>query len=188
MIVQAGAAQVLLPAQPERVTGELGEIGATGRRALTELRYLLGLLDTAPVGANPAFAARWLRDLVGQAQRTGQPVELAEDGEPVPLADVSGLAAYRVVQEALTNALKHAPGRRTIVRVSYDGGGVSIDVTTDGPVLADDAITPGRGLTGLRERVGGCGGEFEAGGNPGGGFRVRARIPVAVSSAERAYA
>jgi signal transduction histidine kinase len=182
MVVQADAAQFLLAAEdgPRRVAGELGEISGAGRRALTELRYMLGLLEVAQAGQpEPSFRAGRLRDLVEQTRQTGQPVELAEEGEPVPMADAAELAAYRVVQEALTNALKHAPGRRTVVRVCHDSGGVGIDVTTEGPVIAGDGFTPGRGLTGLRARVGGCGGELEAGGSPGGGFRVRARVPAA---------
>lgn len=184
MVVQADAAQFLLTAEdgPRRVASELGEIGGTGRRALTELRYLLGLLEMTPAGnPEPSFRAGRLRDLVEQTRQTGQPVELVEEGEPVPMADAAELAAYRVVQEALTNALKHAPGQRTMVRVCHDGGGVGIDVTTEGPEIADDGFTPGRGLTGLRARVGGCGGELEACGRPGGGFRVRAWIPAAHS-------
>jgi signal transduction histidine kinase len=182
MVVQADAAQYLLAGEdgPRRVAGELGEISGAGRRALTELRYLLGLLEAAQAShAEPSFRAGRLRDLVEQTRQTGQPVELVEEGEPVPMADAAELAAYRVVQEALTNALKHAPGRRTLVRVCHDSGGVGIDVTTDGPVIADGGFTPGRGLTGLRTRVGGCGGELEAGASPGGGFRVRARVPAA---------
>ena len=182
MVVQADAAQYLLAGQdgPRRVAGELGEISGAGRRALTELRYLLGLLEAAQAGhAEPSFRAGRLRDLVEQTRQTGQPIELVEEGEPVPMADAAELAAYRVVQEALTNALKHAPGRRTVVRVSHESGGVGIDVTTEGPVIADGGFTPGRGLTGLRARVGGCGGELEAGTSPGGGFRVRARVPAA---------
>lgn len=180
IVVQADAAQFLLAAEdgPRRVAGELGDISGAGRRALTELRYLLGLLEMARAGLpEPSFGAGRLRDLVEQTRKTGQPVEFFEEGEPVPMADASELAVYRVVQEALTNALKHAPGRRTVARVRYGSGGVGIDVTTEGPVIADGGFTPGRGLTGLRARVGGCGGELEAGGSPGGGFRVRARVP-----------
>jgi signal transduction histidine kinase len=191
MVVQADAAQFLLTAEDgqRRVASELGDISGAGRRALTELRYLLGLLEAVPADVpEPSFRAGRLRDLVEQTRQTGQPVEFAEEGEPAPMADAAELAVYRVVQEALTNALKHAPGCRTVVRVRYDGGGVGIDVTTEGPVIADGGFTPGRGLTGLRARVDGCGGELEAGGSPGGGFRVRARVPggaVADSSALR---
>ncbi len=185
MVVRADAAQFLPAGQRARVTGELGEIGATGRRALTELRYLLNLLDTAPPDEQPTFAAGRLHDLVDQTRQAGQPVELVEEGELVPLTDAAQLSAYRVVQESLTNALKHAPGRRTVVRLSYDGGGLDIDVTTDGPAIPDGGFTAGRGLTGLVERVGQCGGELTASGNPGGGFRVRARVPASVDPAAR---
>ena len=191
MVVRADAAQYLPPGAQGRVTEELGEISVTGRRALSELRYLLNLLDTARPDEQPAFAAGRLHDLVGQTRQAGQPVELVEEGETVPLTDAAQLSAYRVVQESLTNALKHAPGRRTVVRLSYDGGGLDIDVTTNGPVIPDGGFTAGRGLTGLRERVGQCGGELAAGGNPGGGFRVRARVPASAGAAaqrERAHA
>ena len=185
MVVRADAAQYLPPGAQGRVTGELGEISVTGRRALTELRYLLNLLDTARPDEQPAFAAGRLHDLVDQTRQAGQPVELVEEGETVPLTDAAQLSAYRVVQESLTNALKHAPGRRTVVRLSYGGDGLDIDVTTDGPVIPDGGFTAGRGLTGLRERVGQCGGELAAGGNPGGGFRVRARVPASAGAAAR---
>ncbi|MGH3212199.1 MAG: sensor histidine kinase [Trebonia sp.] len=185
MVLRADAAQFLPSGEQGRVAGELGEIGTTGRRALTELRYLLNLLDTARPDAQPAFAGGRLRDLVDQTRRAGQPVELVEEGEEVPLTDAAALSAYRVVQESLTNALKHAPGRQTVVRASYDGEGLNIDVTTDGPVIAADGFTPGRGLTGLRERIGQCGGELAAGGNPGGGFRVRARVPAGAARPEQ---
>jgi signal transduction histidine kinase len=198
MVVQADAAQFLVDgpdrvAAPElaapaparnadRLADSLGAISGTGRRALAELRQLLGVLD-APGGAVSA-AERGLTptlgrlcDLVGQTRRAGQPVELIEDGERGTLPASLDLAAYRVVQEALTNAVKHAPGRRTVVRVSY-AEDLSIDVTTDGPVIRPGAFAPGRGLTGLRERVSRCGGELTAGGLPGGGFSVRARLPL----------
>ena len=180
MVVQADAAQYLPAGARERVTGELGEISATGRRALSDLRYMLNLLDTARPDEQPTFAAGQLPDLVEQARQAGQPVDFAAEGAPVPLSDAAELSAYRVVQESLTNALKHAAGRRTVVRVGYDSGGLDIDVTTDGPVIA--AFTAGRGLTGLRMRVGQCGGSLEAGGNPGGGFRVHARVPALAAS------
>ena len=188
MVVRADAAQFLPAGEQERVTGELGEIGATGRRALTELRYLLNLLDNPGPGEYPTFAAGRLRDLVDQTRQAGQPVELVEEGERVPLTDAAELSAYRVVQESLTNALKHAPGRRTVVRVSYDRGGLDIDVTTDGPVIPPRGFTAGRGLTGLRERVSQCGGELAAGGHPGGGFRVHARVPASATPAGPARA
>jgi signal transduction histidine kinase len=159
---------------PERpvdyVTFYLFVLGCWGAGALVRGR------QRAEAELRVRTAAERVRELVEQTRRTGQPVELETDGSSLPLADAAGLAAYRVVQEALTNALKHAPGHRTVVRVSYAGRGVGIDVTTDGPASA--AFVPGRGLSGLRMRVDQCGGSLEAGGLPEGGFRVRARVPA----------
>lgn len=189
IVVQADSAQYLLGPAPERAADSLTAISGTGRRALAELRHLLGVLDdregaadlpadggVAASATEEAPAPERLGDLVERTRLAGQPVELFECGEPASLAAAAELTAYRVVQEALTNALKHAPGRNTVVRVQY-GEEVSIDVTNEGPVVAAGAFTPGRGLTGLRERVGLCGGELSAGGRPGGGFGVAARIP-----------
>lgn len=189
MVVQADAAQYLVSTAPDRATGNLAAIGDTGRQALAELRDLLGVLDapggaagdtedaTSARGAALAPALGRLSELVTQARRAGQPVMLEEDGERAPLTAGTELATYRVVQEALTNAVKHAPGRRTVVRVRY-GDEIGIDVTTDGPVIMAGDFAAGRGLTGLRERVRTCGGELTAGGRPGGGFSVRARMPA----------
>jgi signal transduction histidine kinase len=186
MVVQADAAQFLPAGGPRRLVGELGEISATGRRALTELRYLLNLLDTARPDEQPTFAAGQLRDLVEQTRQAGQPVDFREEGTPVPLTGAASLSAYRVVQESLTNALKHAPGRTTVVGVTYAAGGLDIDVTTGGPVIA--GYTAGRGLTGLRERVAASGGSLTAGANPDGGFRVHAWVPTNGARLERASA
>jgi signal transduction histidine kinase len=185
MVVQADAAQYLVSTAPDRATGNLAAIADTGRQALAELRGLLGVLD-APAGAGGDTAAPapvhapapgQLRELAARARRAGQPVTFEEDGELVALAAGPELAAYRVVQEALTNAVKHAPGQPTTVRIRY-GDEVDISVTTDGPVIAADDFAAGRGLTGLRERVRTCGGELTAGGRAGGGFSVRARMPA----------
>jgi signal transduction histidine kinase len=171
MVVQADATQFLL-ADRDRVTVALTAVSDTGRRALTELRNLLDVLHT---GRAPT--AGTLRDLVDQACSAGQPVELTEEGTPVAGGDGVALATYRVVQEALTNARKHAPGERTAVRVRYGADEIDVDVTNDGPVVAL-SDRPGHGLAGLRARVGGFGGELRAGAREGGGFTVHARIPV----------
>jgi signal transduction histidine kinase len=166
MVVQSDAAQFA----PAQAGDSLAAIGDTGRQALAELRFILGVLD----GGGPPQ----LEDLVERTRSAGQPVELAEEGEPQPLPGAVELAAYRVVQEALTNALKHAPGRRTVVRVRYGPSEIDIDVTNDGPSGAASLDGGGRGLAGVRERVGGFGGDLSAGRRPDGGFTVRARIPV----------
>jgi signal transduction histidine kinase len=136
MVVQADAAQFLAVA-PDRVTESLTAISGTGRRALTELRYLLGILEAtgehAPVGRTPALGT--LRDLVEQTRMGGQPVEFVEEGVQPALVVGAELAVYRVVQEALTNAVKHAAGRPTVVRVGYRPDAVEIEVTTAGAAV-----------------------------------------------------
>ncbi len=128
-----------------------------------------------------------VRDLVEQTRLGGQPVELTEDGERPQLPVGVGLATYRVVQEALTNAVKYAAGRPTEVRLGYRSGRVDVVVTTPGPA-AVPAVLPagsavaelpgGRGLAGLRDRVGALGGELTAAEDPEGRFRVHAVIPT----------
>jgi len=186
IVVQADSAHYLLPGQPGLVDTGLTEIGTAGRRALSELRYLLGVLDV-PVGDDPGTAAERLRDLVEQARLAGQPVDLIEKGEAGPLSAAIEFIVYRTVQEALDNAVKHAPGQLTLVQVGY-GDGVSVEVTTDGPAVAPGSFVPGRGLSSLRDRVRASGGRLEAGRRADGGFRVRARIPAGSGSAGRGSA
>ncbi|SFJ42981.1 sensor histidine kinase [Amycolatopsis sacchari] len=173
MVVQADATQ-FLTGSPDRVAGALTTIGDSGRRALTELRHLLGVLEaTGEAAAPPERVA----DLVEQIRRGGQPVELVEDGDPLP-AGVE-LAVYRVVQEGLTNAVKYAPGQPTAVRIGRRDGQVEVEVTNPLPeVAAARSLSGGRGLNGLRERVGVLGGELSAGEQPDGRYRLRAAIPV----------
>ncbi|TDD81685.1 sensor histidine kinase [Actinomadura rubrisoli] len=192
MVVQADAAQFLIGSAPERAGEGLAAVSDTGRRALTELRYLLGVLEatggsaTADPGRAPALGK--VGDLVEQARMSGQPVEFTEQGTRRPQSVDVELAAYRVVQEALTNAMKHAPGRRTVVDVRHGEKRIEIEVTTDGPALAPPTVPGarearppgqggGRGLDGLRERVRMLDGELGTGSRPDGGFVVRAVIP-----------
>ncbi|EFE72531.1 sensor histidine kinase [Streptomyces viridosporus] len=188
MVVQADAAQFLLTSAPERAGEGLTAVSDTGRRALTELRYLLGVLEATgeSASADPARAGRApalgrVGDLVEQARRSGQPVEFSEQGERRPQSVDVELAAYRVVQEALTNAIKYAAGKPTRVLLRHGGEHIDIKVTTDGPAAAPVTRKPGlaggRGLTGLRARVRTLDGELEAGPRPEGGFEVRATIP-----------
>ncbi|MGW6007467.1 sensor histidine kinase [Streptomyces sp. NPDC055210] len=198
MVVQADAAQFLLADAPERVETGLEAISDSGRRALRDLQHLLGVLKASggtsdgTVADGPADAPDRtpepgrLSDLVEQTRTAGQPVELAERGERQELATAVELAAYRVVQEALTNALKHAPGHRTLVQVHYGRKDVEVEVTTEGAPATATAQRRrplgrggGHGLIGLRERVSVFGGELSAGDRPDGGFSVHARIPSA---------
>lgn len=182
MVVQADAAQFLLQGEPGPVAGGLTAISGTGRRALGELRDLLGVLDDtrgdgeASGGRTPDLGG--LRDLVAHTRTAGQPVELAEEGEKQPMARGVELAAFRVVQEGLTNAVKYASGNRTLVHVRYGRDEIGIEVTTEGPSVAAVGSGSGRGLAGLRERVSLSGGELQAGGRPDGGFTLRARLPL----------
>ncbi|AXI76481.1 sensor histidine kinase [Peterkaempfera bronchialis] len=190
MVVQADAAHFLLTSAPERAGDNLTAVSDTGRRALTELRYLLGVLEatgqSASATADRAPTLGKVGDLVAQARMSGQPVEFTERGEwRAQSVDVE-LAAYRVVQEALTNAMKHAAGQRTQVLVQHGDDHLEIEVATEGSAPSS-ATAPaarkvdrdgGRGLAGLRERVRMLDGELVAAPRPDGGFRVRAVIPT----------
>ncbi|MGI5152877.1 histidine kinase [Plantactinospora sp. CA-294935] len=178
MVVQAEAARYLTAA-PARLDETLSAITDTGRRAITDLRHLLDLLnpDHGTDARMPSVGD--LPGLVEQTRRAGQPVEFTEQGRPAESTGSAELAAYRVVQEALTNALKYAHGSRTVVQVQHGAREITVEVSTDG----SDSRTAspggsGRGLAGLRERVDVLGGEFSADRQPGGGFVVRARIPA----------
>ncbi|MEU7860603.1 histidine kinase [Nonomuraea sp. NPDC049141] len=180
MVVQADAAQFLISGAPDRAGDGLAAISETGRRALTELRHLLGVLeatgDSAVAHRTPTLGR--IGDLVEQARLSGQPVELTEHGDQRPQTVDVELAAYRVVQEALTNAIKHATGRPTTVTVHHHDDHLAIEVTTDGPAEAASVVpSSGRGLDGLRERVRLLDGVLVAAARPGGGFSVRAHIP-----------
>jgi signal transduction histidine kinase len=183
MVAQADAARFTMRDAASPLPEALEGIAAAGRLALTELRHQLGVL-----GADRSEDARDLESadiesLVRRLADGGQPVGLVRTGEPRPATSAARLAAYRVVQESLTNAMKHAPGRRTEVRVDHGDQAVEVHVRTDpggGTPAAGRPVHPagsGRGLDGLRERVGLLGGELRAGRGDDGSFDVVARIP-----------
>jgi signal transduction histidine kinase len=187
MVIQADAAQFLVGDAP--VAPGLSAISDTGRLALADLRHLLGVLGSSGDDGGRARDSAAERtpvvgpvlELVEQARRTGQPVELIEDGDPPAMPGGAELAAYRVVQEALTNAIKYAPGRPTSVRIRHTSGESEIEVLNEAPGELPAHRRPfvggGRGLTGMRERVAVFGGDLVAGPTPDGGFQVQARIP-----------
>jgi signal transduction histidine kinase len=178
MVVQAEAARYVTAA-PERLDQALTAITDTGRRAITDLRHLLDLLDPHHSAEPAAPSLGELDTLVEQTRRAGQPVEFTVDGSPGHTTGSAEVTAYRVVQEALTNALKYAHGSRTIVHLHHGAREVTVEVSTDDSGSRTAAPGgSGRGLTGLRERVSLLGGDFSAGLRPGGGFVVRARIPA----------
>lgn len=181
MVVQADTAGYLL-GRSDGVGSTLTAIGETGRHALDDLRHLLGVLDAREDPAGPSLGA--LPGLVERSRRAGQSVDLVEDGEPRPMRPQEEEALYRVVQESVTNALKHGPDRHVVVRIDHGDEAVRARITTGGGAPAAEGTAPprplpggGRGLTGLRERVGALGGELRAGPSDDGGFTVHARIP-----------
>ncbi|MFD8930027.1 sensor histidine kinase [Streptomyces mirabilis] len=209
MVVSASAAREVLVTLPGEAETALRAVEGAGRDAMTELRHLLGLLAPSPDGDDDERAERYgegdvsglapqpslsrLSTLVDRIAFAGLPVEVRISGEPRPLPPGIDVTAYRIVQEALTNALKYGEGGRAAVTVRYADHSLRVEVLNSGPSVlsADRASTDagpgarerrddgaGRGLIGLRERVAVYGGRFDARRRIGGGYRVRARIPL----------
>jgi signal transduction histidine kinase len=180
MVVQAGAARRLVAGSPARAEEALKTVEESGRAALTELRQLLGVLSEqspeAALAPQPGLAQ--VDVLVDRLRQTGFPVELVREGTPEALQPGLELAAYRVIQEALTNALKYAGGAPTRVVVRFAGSALDLEVRNARGPAAPDAEGAGRGIVGMRQRVAVYGGELEAGPLPEGGFAVRARLPL----------
>ena len=180
MTVQASAVRVRLEDDQGRVRDALAVVEQTGREALAEMRRMVGVLrhpDEAPALA-PQPSLEQIQSLVERAREAGLPVELRIEGEPVELPAGVDLTAYRLVQEGLTNAIKHARAQRAEVLVRYAAGEVEVTVSDDG-LGGGDGDSGGHGLVGIRERVSVYGGRLEAGVRPEGGFRLRATLPVA---------
>jgi signal transduction histidine kinase len=193
MLIQAGAAAKVLGSQPDLARGALAAIGESGREAMGELRHLLGILAPdgdagtdaeadAPPPPQPGLDQ--LDSLVEKVRGAGQPVTVHCGARDVPQS--VGMVAYRVVQEALTNALRYAPGARTTVVVEPDGGSLTVEVTDDGAAGGGPTTAgTGSGLVGLAERLRLYGGTLHAGRRPTGGFRVTARLPLDAALVER---
>ncbi|GAA3183893.1 sensor histidine kinase [Blastococcus jejuensis] len=178
IVIQSQAGQRSLDARPDLARGALQSIETAGRQGLAEMRRLLGLLTGASDGTvAPQPSLDGLDELVERVRAAGVPVELTVDGDVDSLPSGVELAAYRIVQEALTNVLKHAGPATARVVVRARCGAVDIEVCDDGP---GTGAAPGRGhgLVGMRERAALYGGSVEAGVLPGGGFRVHARLAV----------
>jgi signal transduction histidine kinase len=188
MTVQSGAVRRLLHPDQEREREALMSVEETGRKALTEMRRLLGVLQEgaeeergAPLAPQPGMAT--LDTLLGQIREAGLPVELRTEGAPVELPPGLDLSAYRIVQEALTNALKYAGPARAWVVVRYGDRDLELEVENDGAGDGAQSDGAGHGLVGMRERVAVYGGELESGPRPGGGYAVRARLPIGTEAA-----
>jgi len=180
MVVQAGAARAVSASDPAATAEALRQIEASGRTGLTEMRRLLEVLKAEEDGNGraPQPGLARMSELLDAMRASGLPVEAIVEGSPRPLPPGVDLSAYRIVQEALTNALRHAGGASARVVVRYDPGAVELEVADDGPGLPEDPeASGGHGLIGMRERVQLFGGELEAGPRPGGGFLLRARLP-----------
>jgi signal transduction histidine kinase len=183
MVIQTQAARRVAVNDREAARDALSSVQSCGRDALMEMRRMIGVLrhgDEELAGAT-APALSQLGALVARARAAGLPVELRIDGEARDLSPGLDLVAFRVVQEALTNALKHAGPARALVRVTFTRGALELEIsdTGRGPALADgDMDATGQGLVGMRERLVLYGGELQTGRARGGGFEVRARIPL----------
>jgi signal transduction histidine kinase len=178
MVLQADAARLVLTAAPEQARAGVAAVSGTGREALVELRHLLHVLDAEEGTAEHKPAGGRIEDLVERTRALGQPVSWRQEGRPQP-ARGADLAIYRVVQESLTNAVKYAHGKPTVVHIAHTGDDVAVQVTTKGTsAMTGEVVRSGRGLNGLRQRVSMAGGDFEAGPTAGGEFVVRARIPL----------
>ncbi|HSC91886.1 MAG TPA: sensor histidine kinase [Gaiellaceae bacterium] len=180
MTVQAAGVRRLLREDQQREREALQTVEETGREALTEMRRLLGILRGAnqPADLAPQPGLARLEALVQQARDAGLPVELSVEGEPYPVAAGLDLSAYRVVQEALTNVIKHAGPARATVVVRYEPDAIALEIANDGRGNGEGEGAR-QGLAGMRERVAFYGGTLEAGSVDGGrGYAVRARIPV----------
>ncbi len=196
--VQAEAATSLLPGRPDQARRSVEVIGDTARQALTELRRLLGVLrrPSARLETAPSASLGELGDVLEQVRGAGLPVDFEVVGTPVPLAPGVDLTAYRIVQEALTNTIRHARAAQAAVTLRYEPGYITVSVTdsghrTDGRTLAagngtgvgqpgsplTGAGSSGLGLAGIAERVASCGGNLTVGPTQTGGFAVTARLP-----------
>ncbi|WP_229759005.1 sensor histidine kinase [Peterkaempfera bronchialis] len=204
MVVQAGAAREVLVAMPDEAAAAMSAVETAGRNAMTELRHLLGLLAPAQNGEDepcgldlsPQPSLSRLSPLIDRIAFAGLPVEVRISGTPRPLPTGIDVTAYRIIQEALTNALRHGDGAKAEVTVRYSGHYLRVEVLNSGPSVlhgqgqGSRAEAPdrrpgtvraggaGHGLLGLRERVAVYGGDLDARRRLGGGYRVRARIPL----------
>lgn len=183
MVLQTGAARQIFKKDPASAEGLLRSVESSGRSALDELRRLLGLLssdENAPLTPAPGVAQ--IPELVDRVREAGLPLELAIEGDARALPAGIDLAAYRIVQEALTNALKHAHHAPTRVILRYAPAALELEVVDEGPPVLDVANPNGRGLVGMRERVAIYGGTVEAKPETTRGYAVRVRLPFTPAS------
>ena len=181
--VQANTALHLMDRQPDRAKEALTAIHGVSKEALNELRAVLGVLrdgehaeDIAPRAPSPGLAR--LPDLLSSVRTAGLDVQLTSEGAIRPLPADADIAAYRVIQESLTNVRRHSKAASAAVSVRYEASGVAIKVADEGAGPEDPSHSAGNGINGMAERVHELGGTFYAGFKAGGGFEVLAWLPV----------
>ncbi len=181
MVIQTAAARRLARQDHDAAGDALDAVANCGREALSEMRRMVGVLHRGDLDLTGAPGLMQLQLLADRARASGLPVEVRIDGDPRPLPQMIDLVAFRVVQEALTNVIKHAGAARAQVKVAYTTRTLDIDVIDDGrgPRRPDPGLEgTGHGLIGMRERLATYGGELQTDRGRGGGFHVRARIPL----------
>jgi signal transduction histidine kinase len=179
MTVQAGAERLALGNERPQTSEALEQIEITGRQTLAEMRRLLGKLrdPEAAVDLAPQPGLSQLPTLAERVTRAGLPVALDVEGTPGPMWPGVDISAYRIVQEGLTNALKHAKAQRATVRVRFVDDRVELEIADDGRGSSAQSNGSGHGLSGMRERVALYGGTLDAGPQPQGGWAVQASLP-----------
>jgi signal transduction histidine kinase len=185
MVIQAGGARLVMDAQPERAEASLRSVERAGREALAEMRRLLGVLGEGdPRALVPQPGLGDIQPLLSDARSSGISADLLIDGQPGPVTPALDLCAYRIVQEALTNAIKHAAPAHASVNLRWRDDELELEVSDDGRGRrAVNGGGGGHGIHGMRERVALHSGTFQAGARPDGGFTVLARLPL--TQAER---
>lgn len=180
MVMQAGAERLALRDEKPESAAALGTIERTGREAMAEMRRLLDMLreDDAAVALAPQPSLDRIEPLVEHVRAAGLPVNLEVRGERRPVPPGVDISGYRIVQEALTNALRHAGPTQARVVLTYGDDAIQIDVEDDGRGIESASTAPGHGLAGMRERAAVFGGQLEAGPAAGGGYRVRTTLPL----------
>jgi signal transduction histidine kinase len=180
MLVGVRGARDVLRSRPDVADATLGNVETSGEQSLVELRRILELLrepaDAAESRPQPSLAQ--LDGLVAEYRDAGLPVRLERVGDQRPLPGGVELSVYRIVQEALTNVLRHARASRVVVTLAFRDSALELEVLDDGVAPRPEAVAGGHGLVGMRERVALLGGELETGRRESGGFRVAARLPV----------
>ena len=186
MVVQAGAARAILRRDPDGAESALRSIEGAGRTGLAEMRRLLSADGEAAPALAPQPGLDQLGELLARMRATGLDVELVVEGDARAVDASIDLSAYRIVQEGLTNTMRHAgEGAHARVLLRYDDDAIEVEVTDDGRGPSPGTDGSGRGLLGMRERVAFLGGEIRTVARPGGGFVVHARIPVDARGASR---